>query len=106
MDPLVKKLEGAQKAPEDHKAKPEVKKAAPGVINRTGPKTYCECHNGENVVFKPEDLSMSDGYYIREAKNSTFDFQSKIRNIFVEKCSRVKIICKVSSRDLSYFIRP
>ncbi len=76
----------------------EAKKTAPVAkppsITQTGPKIFYEYHIDGNFVFKPEDLNMSDGYFIREARNCTFEFQGKIKNIFVENCRNVKITCK------------
>ena len=70
-------------------AKKEAKKTS------SGPNTFYENFEQANLVFKPEDLAISDGYYLREVKDSNFEFKGKIRSLFLEKCTSVKIICTV-----------
>ena len=64
-------------------------------ITKSGPNTFYENHSKANLILKAEELTMGDGFYLREAKDSNFEFQGKVRNIFLEKCTSVKLICTV-----------
>ncbi len=83
-----------KKAKKTEVAKKEARKTA------SGPNTFYENYANANLIFKAEDLAISDGYYLREAKDSNFDFQGKVRNIFLERCTSVKIICTVRRRGM------
>ena len=66
-------------------------------ITQTGPKVFYDNHVDAEFVFKAEDLHMNDGYFISQAKNCKFDFQGKVLNIFLDKCTNVQITCSVNT---------
>ena len=68
--------------------KPAVK---PPKIETLGPKTFYDNHVGAEFVHPAEQLSMSDAFYIKNAKDCKFDFQGKIKNIFIEGCHGLKV---------------
>ena len=86
--------------PTHSEAKAEGKAAKPVKppgISKTGPNTFYENHVDANFVFKAEELTMGDGFYLKEARNSSFDYQGKVKNVFLERCENVKLIVKVTS---------
>jgi len=92
---ISKELKPVEKKPEVKKQ--EVKAVKPPTITENGPKKFYENHVDANIVLKESDVTLNDAYFIRDSKNCTFDFQGKIKNIFLEKCTNVKVTCKVLS---------